>query len=75
MQFDWSISFGNVFAGLGFLTAAIFAWRDLTWRIKNLEQWRREHMIDADARDQIIQRLDKLMERIEALLEKRNHLR
>lgn len=35
--------------------------RDLEWRIKSLEIWRGEHMIDADARDTLIRKQDKIV--------------
>ena len=61
MHFDTSINLGNVLVAASFIFLAIVAWRDLTWRIKNLENWRSEHMIDSNARDSIIQRLDKIV--------------
>lgn len=54
IQFDTTISLGNVITTGSVLLLAAFTWRDLTWRIKNLEVWRREHMIDSDARDVLI---------------------
>lgn len=61
MHFDWNVSVGNVFTATTFLIMTVIAWRDLNWRIKNLEIWRKEHMVDADSRDQIIQRMDKIL--------------
>jgi len=69
LQFDWTISFGNLVAGLLFLVATLFAWRDLTWRVGNLEAWRKEHQIDADARDTLIQNSDKMLARLNYLVE------
>jgi hypothetical protein len=46
---------------LTFLTLAAAAWTDLRWRIKNLETWRGEHMIDADSRDAIIKKMDRIL--------------
>jgi hypothetical protein len=61
--FNWTISIGNLLTiGLASI-AAVGAWKDLTWRIKRLEEWRVEHMIDACARDNIIAKLDRLLER------------
>lgn len=78
MHFDWTINVGNLIAAFTFLVLAAIAWTDLRWRVKNLEssrtenlEWRKEHMIDADSRDQIIIRMDKLLERIETLIEER----
>lgn len=39
-HFDPSISFGNVITAVTFLVFALLSWRDLNWRIKNLEVWR-----------------------------------
>ena len=61
ITFDWTISLGNIIATIGYTALAIVAWRDLTWRVSNLETWRKEHSIDADARDQIITRMDKIL--------------
>ena len=69
MHFDATISLGNILAFIGFVIMAIGALRayskseaDLKWRISNLETWRKEHMVDAHARDTLIRRLDKLLE-------------
>lgn len=79
MRFDASVSLGNLIALVGFIVAAFTAWRawissqrDLDWRIKNLETWRLEHMVDEDARDSIIRKLDKVMDFIERELRLRN---
>ena len=69
LQFDWTISLGNVIAGLIFIMAALFAWRDLTWRVGNLELWRKEHQIDSDARDLLMQNSDKMLSQLKFLVE------
>lgn len=61
MRFDWTISLGNLVTAFTFLTLAITAWRDMNWRMRNLEEWRKEHQIDADGRDDIIRRMDKIL--------------
>ena len=43
-----------MFAAIAFTIAALYAWRDLNWRVKNLEQWQN--------------RLDVLMEKQVAIL-------
>lgn len=63
MHFDWTISIGNLVTISLVTLAAIGAWKDLTWRISNLETWRKEHMLDACARDAIIEKLDKIIDR------------
>lgn len=72
MRFDATINLGNLLTLISFVLLSILAWRDLTWRIKNLEEWRREHMIDSDSRDQIIQRLDRIMTFIDVELRRRD---
>jgi hypothetical protein len=61
MHFDWNVSIGNVITAATFIVLAITAWRDMNWRVRNLEVWRKEHQVDADSRDQIITRMDKLL--------------
>ncbi len=61
MHFDTTINLGNLLVAASFIFFGIIAWRDLTWRIKNLEIWRTEHMIDSDARDLILTRLDRII--------------
>lgn len=61
IRFEPTINFGSVIWALSSLVLAVAAWRDLNWRIKNLEVWRTEHMVDADSRDAIIGRMDKIL--------------
>ncbi len=72
VKFDWTISLGNIVTGGSFLALCVVAWRDLVWRIKNLEQWRKEHMVDADARDRLLLNLELISARLEILV---NHLK
>lgn len=65
MHFDWTISLGNIITAGTFLVFAILAWRDMDWRVKNLEIWRNEHMVDADSRDAIIAKFDHLIVKLE----------
>jgi hypothetical protein len=76
VHFDWTITLGNLLSIIGLFLTAIGAWtaailakRDLEWRITNLEVWRKEHMIDADSRDSLIETQQKTMQAIEKLLE------
>lgn len=64
MHFDWTISFSNLLTTGSFLFLAVIAWRDMSWRIKNLEEWRKEHMVDADARDQLIRKMEKILDHV-----------
>lgn len=61
MHFDWTISLGNVVSAGTFVVLAVTAWRDLRWRVTNLEVWRKEHQIDSDSRDAIISRMDRIL--------------
>lgn len=63
MHFDWTVNIGNVFTLIGVAVLAIVAWKDLTWRLKNLEAWRLEHMIDACSRDDILKKLNEIIAR------------
>lgn len=65
MHFDTTISIGNIIMSGSFLIAAVLCWRDMDWRVKNLEIWRKEHMVDADSRDKIIEKLDRILDRID----------
>jgi hypothetical protein len=60
-HFDWTITAGNIIAAVSFVVFSVLAWRDMNWRVKNLETWRNEHMIDSDSRDIIINRMDKIL--------------
>lgn len=63
-HFDWTISLGSILSMGAFLVMALFAWRDLTWRIQNLEVWRKEHQIDSDSRDDIIRKMDLVLDHV-----------
>lgn len=54
MHFDGTITLGQVLTLLGAVVAVLFFWRDTDWRISNLETWRKEHMVDEEARDKLI---------------------
>jgi hypothetical protein len=64
MHFDPTINLGNILSGVTFLALAMFTWRDLTWRIKNLETWRKEHQIDANARDELIGNMKEILNHV-----------
>lgn len=64
LRFDGTISIGSVFMGLSFLLMAAMTWRDMDWRVKNLEIWRKEHMVDADSRNEIMQKLDTVLNHV-----------
>jgi hypothetical protein len=75
LRFDYSISLGQVISAFFFLCAAIIGYRDLSWRVKNLEVWRREHQVDADSRDQLIRNSETMLTSLKFLVEdrKRGH--
>ncbi len=78
MHFESTVSIGNLLTFLGLLLAAYGWWRahessesaklayqrDMDWRVKNLENWRKEHMIDADARDELLQAMGGILRHI-----------
>jgi hypothetical protein len=70
VTFDWTISLGNLLSAVTFLFLAVLAWRDLTWRVRNLETWRKEHMIDSAARDQLLRKLDKVCDQLEFIVKR-----
>jgi hypothetical protein len=45
--------------------------KDLQWRISNLEVWRKEHMIDSDARDVLLKKLDSVSQLLDYLVKER----
>jgi hypothetical protein len=64
VRFDTTISLGNLISAVSFLILAVFAWRDMSWRIKNLEVWRKEHMLDSDGRDKLLQKMNKVLDHV-----------
>ena len=64
MRFDWTISLGQLITALTFLFLGAFAWKDLTWRVKNLEHWRAEHMIDSDSRGKLINEMKEILDHV-----------
>ena len=64
MHFDWTISIGNLVT----ITLRHFGSNrrmegfNLA-HLGNLETWRKEHMLDACARDAIVEKLDKIIDR------------
>lgn len=51
--------------------AEVEAKKDLDWRITNLETWRKEHMIDSDARDALLRKLNVVTELLDFLVKER----
>ena len=86
IHWDGTITLGNVItfflfalALINFLRAQsaakeaqLEAKKDLEWRIANLEVWRKEHMIDSDARDLLLRKLDGATELLEYLVKERH---
>lgn len=46
--FDPTITLGNIFTVVAFLFASLLAWRDLNWRVRNIENWKEEHLHTAE---------------------------
>jgi hypothetical protein len=68
IRFDGTITLGSVIWASSTILLAIIGYRDLQWRIKNLEEWRKEHMIDSDARDQLIKKLSDVLVGVQYLV-------
>lgn len=64
MHWNGEITLGNLLTILAFLGAIFAAWTDLNWRVKNLETWRKEHIVDSDARDVINKKLTEILSRL-----------
>jgi len=62
MHFDPTISIGNVITMTLAAAAIIFAWRDMDWRVKNLEIWRREQLEGIKARVIVDERFQTAVE-------------
>ena len=68
MHFESTVTLGNLitlftafFAIWKFWAAQVAYKRDLDWRVTNLEVWRKEHIVDAESRDNIIRKMDKIL--------------
>lgn len=61
IKFEPTISFGNVIWSLSCLVLAVAAWRDMNWRMKNMEKWQAITDEENKKRDAIITRLDKVL--------------
>lgn len=85
LHWDGTITLGNLLTVLALLWAVYKFWaaqlasrdaqsaakRDLEWRITNLETWRKEHMIDSDARDKLIGDMGTIVKQLEWLRKER----
>lgn len=59
--FSGEITLGNIITVVAFFTMALFAWRDLNWRVQNLETWKEAHL---HTTEQAIQNIGMLREAI-----------
>jgi len=66
VSFDGTVTLGNVLTVLGFLLISIIAWRDVVWRIKNLEEWRKEFLIDALSREKLESELKSINAKLDS---------
>lgn len=69
VHYDGTVTLGNLISAITFLSLAAVAWSDLRWRISNLEIWRKEHMIDADARDKLMRNSELMLGHLKTLAE------
>lgn len=65
-KFNGEISLGNIVTAAAFLLAAAFAWRDLNWRVNNIEIWKESHL---HTTEQAVQNISMLRESIAKLTE------
>lgn len=85
IHWDGTISLGNLFTFILVGLAVLKFWsaqdeakkaqiefkKDLDWRIANLETWRKEHMIDSDARDVLLKKLNSICELLDYLVKEK----
>lgn len=71
VHFSGEITLGSILSSITFIALTIVAYKDLQWRVHNLEVWRREHMMDADARDNLLRSLSEIATKLNTLIERR----
>ena len=49
MHFDGTVTLGSLIAAVSFIVMSLFAWRDLDWRMKNIEKWQAKHIVDEES--------------------------
>ena len=72
VRYDGTITLGNLISTFCFIIFAAMAWRDIGWKIKNLEEWRKIHQIEATKRDEILDRIEATLTKITTVMEERN---
>lgn len=73
-HFDNTVTLGNLISGVCFLFLGGMAWADLRWRVSNLETWRKEHILDAESRDQLISSIAEIAKKLEWLESERQRI-
>ena len=68
MHWDPTINIGNLITIALALIAIVFAWRDMDWRIKNLETWRREQIAWLVARAQLDEKFQSAVTEFKAAI-------
>jgi hypothetical protein len=68
ISFQPVISLNGLLITAGTLISAVFAWRDLNWRQKNIENWRVDHMEYSRRQEQLLEEVRKLVTGQEARL-------
>lgn len=71
VHFSGEITLGSILSSITFIAMTVVAYKDLQWRVRNLEEWRKEHMIDADARDKLLTSLSEIATKLNTLIEQR----
>ena len=75
MHLDWTISIGDIIKSTSLFVLAVLAWSNLRWRVNNLEIWRKEHMIDSDARDALMRNSEMMLQYLKTLVDERGNRR
>ena len=80
--FSGQITLGNIVTAVTFLLAAFAAWRDMGWRVKNLEEWKKGHeslgmqtraaLVEAQAATRELKRIAEGQDRRLQILESRS---
>jgi hypothetical protein len=72
IHFSGEITLGSILSSITFVAMTIVAYKDLQWRVRNLEVWRKEHMLDADARDNLLKSLSEIAVKLNTLIDRRS---
>lgn len=69
IHFDGTINVADVITALLVAAAGIAAWRDLNWRMKNVETWKKSHELESRASIETLDEMKNITSRLEAIAE------